>query len=112
MAADRISVGKDPGRGQDEEEVGQVQTAVAIAYPREHRTMIEPDHASIAKRCKERDVACPLCSEPIKQWAGAYSGHSISATSSVIVMESTHVVAECLEPVGLRQPHVRPRRVL
>jgi FtsH-binding integral membrane protein len=52
--------------------------------------MIEPDNASIAKRRKERDVARPLCAVSFSNSSpGACSGRTISATRSVMVIEST-----------------------
>jgi hypothetical protein len=62
-----------------------VKTAVAIAHPCEYRPVIKPDDAGIAKRRKECDGK-----KLAEQWASyTYSGRTISATRSVIVIEST-----------------------
>jgi hypothetical protein len=78
-----------------------MKTAVAVAHPREHRLMIEPDNSGIPERGKERDLARPLFGKPLQQLAGRMlRPHDFRHQKSEGDRE--HAIAERLEPVGFR----------
>ncbi|SRR5258705_11375671 len=82
-----------------------MQAPVAIAHPREHGMMVEPDHADVKERSQEGDVSGPLSQKLVEQASGFVLGtNNLEHQERDRYREDT--VAEGFESVRIRQAHL------